>query len=224
MKKLFALLLVFAMIFATLPFTAFASEATSMQSQLTIKACNAFPEYANKIRAQEQQASKEKLSITSNQSKDVVINETRNISDKESITYTEFSDGLIMLTTSSVSYSTTTTHVISSGSRTYYTMDILAELVGFSGCHATLHNVKYIIDTNGYDKINSFGYSTRGSKCTGCDVGIYPAAESASGPAKLTATIHFLFGNASEGDVCRTELVMTVGSNSMRISYQNLDG
>ena len=143
MKKLFALLLVFAMIFATLPFTAFASEATSMQSQLTIKACNAFPEYANKIRAQEQQIAHNQLSVLSNQSKDVIINETRDISDTESITYTEFSNGVIMLTGSSVSYDVESDNTATSGSNVNHTVDIYAELVGYPNCHVNLYDIKY---------------------------------------------------------------------------------
>ena len=223
MKKLFALLLVFAMIFATLPFTAFASEATSMQSQLTIKACNAFPEYANKIRAQEQQIAHNQLSVLSNQSKDVIINETRDISDTESITYTEFSNGVIMLTGSSVSYDVESDNTSTSGSNVNHTVDIYAELVGYPNCHVNLYDIKYTIVKNGYDKITSKGTSVKGSKCTGCSVAIYPSTESSSSKAKLTADIYFQYGSGSAGNFCWTQLVMSVGGDSRSISYNNLD-
>ena len=222
MKKFLSLLIAFAMVFTVFPFTAFASENTYEEIQIATKACAAFPEYADKIQAKLQNADAQ-IAAFSDSPRTIVTNETRDISDKESITYTEFSDGLILLASSSVSHSVSSGGSSTSGSKTTYTITISTSLVGYSGCTAKLKNVKYVIDTSGYDKITSAGTTEKGTNCTGCSARISRSTETSSQKAEMVASITYLYGNASAGQFCSTELVMTVGNNQRSISYSNLD-
>lgn len=94
MKKLFSVLLSVLIILGTLPFSASASEGALNQGELIELACEVFPEY-------EEYLKNPPVSIPSRSSNDdigeVVSNETRSISDTESMTMTLYSTGYVIV-------------------------------------------------------------------------------------------------------------------------------
>lgn len=94
MKKLFSVLLAVLILLGTLPFSVAASEGNLEQGKLIELACEVFPEYEVYLK-------NPPVSIPSRSGNDdigeVVSNETRSISDTESMTVTLYSTGYVVV-------------------------------------------------------------------------------------------------------------------------------
>lgn len=163
MKKLFSLFLAVIMIFAILPVSAFA-DGDSFESydyQVAL-AKQIFPEYRDKL---------EGKSVTANAGQPracaekpiITVRETRPVDGNTDMTYTEYDNGLVTLSTArfqkNAEYEVTDEKVYSS--YTEYTADIVAIVVEGPIFNAT--GVKYRIYPSAYDKVMSAGsYSIKG--------------------------------------------------------------
>ena len=93
MKKLFSILLSFAIVISLFPTTVFASESSKYE-EIVAAACKAFPEYASKIVAD---ASKNSTGTQACAPVSLVRCETRAVSTNREITYAEFTNGAVFL-------------------------------------------------------------------------------------------------------------------------------
>ena len=134
MRRCLALFLSIALLLTTVPFVVFAAETKQLgYDSLVQKASAAFPEYAEKMQ------NPRGITFLNSQSpmpRELVINETRPISDTEYITYSEYSDGLILLSGYDFTYDSTTVSDITGSTSRDITIDIEATCVndvGYTG-------------------------------------------------------------------------------------------
>lgn len=160
MKKLISLFLAVIMIFAILPVSAFADgdNFESYDYQVAL-AKQVFPEYQDKLEGKgvATYASKPgtKPSIT--------VRKTRPVDDNTDMTYTEYNNGLVTLSTARFQKNADYTVTGSTAYTTYteYTADIVAIVV--EGPTFNAKGVKYRIYPISYDKVMSAGsYSIKG--------------------------------------------------------------
>ena len=161
MKKVISLCLAALMLMTVLPFSALAANANmSERDQLIALACDTFPEYASKIRG-------EGLSIDSvlrsTQSRELVIEETRSLSESESISYIEYSDGSVYL----LDYYIIPEYFYvdsssDSATSTLYTCQINISCNFNSGAYGHITDLKYIISYSGFDQITDVGTPMKG--------------------------------------------------------------
>ena len=150
------------MLLSIIPFAASAEE-TAMPSkpELIDKACNIFPEYADVIRGENLQ-----MSIYSAFAVPVVTtNITRNISDSETMTYTEYSDGTAYITLAEWKFDADVTdaEVQLGNNATYHTVSFAVTCnMGDTGTFY-LNDLQYTVHSYGYDEITNEGkYDTDG--------------------------------------------------------------
>ncbi len=220
MKKWISFVLSFALLIGVLPFSVSADEEENIANQLVTDACIIFPEYASKISSKHNGINPASIPA---ESKTLLVQESRPLTNSTTIHYSEYSDGTIMLASDSVSYSTTVVDSVTGGVKTTYTININASLVGYSGCTCTLKNVKYMIDSSGYDKIISQGTSQKDTNCTSVIPYIVYNTETSSRNAMAYYDIYYRFGSG-EGMLCWTQLTLEVGNNGRYITYENLEG
>ena len=157
MKKIISLLLAVIIISGFLPISTYASESpSSARQELINSACDAFPEFASKIKTAPESATYG-VSRTV-QSCHLVVEETRKISDTEYIAYSEFSDGAVYLT----SYALLSTYSVNSitsdnASTTVFSANISTTCNYNGDFFATIHNVRYAIVAGDYDYFISAG-------------------------------------------------------------------
>ena len=102
MRKTLALLMSLILALSLVPFGAFAAEENpSAYDTLVNKAAAVFPEYAEKLLNPSCNPSVFSQNAASST---LITRETRAFSDTESITYTEYSDGLILLSGCVIDY------------------------------------------------------------------------------------------------------------------------
>lgn len=152
MQKYMSALLVLMMFILVFPIGVHAAESTDTnQSELVSLACEVFPEYKNKLL---------NPSISTNscsiQQRELLINEQRAVSDTESLLYTEYSDGTILLTSHSGTYTRTVNSIDSSSQAVIYDITIKAEIVGYDG-YFKLSNVNYSLINSQNDQITATG-------------------------------------------------------------------
>lgn len=98
MKKCLSVIIAITLFLSVFPLTAFAAEDTSEYDALMDLACEVFPEYAASIR---NSASSRTFSSRSADELSVVYQETRRISDTESLTLAQLSSGDVIVINSS---------------------------------------------------------------------------------------------------------------------------
>ncbi len=218
MKKIISMILVAVLLCTSLPMSAYASEDEIVREELLTKACEAFPEFADKI-TNPQISMAPNTRSTGNQ--EPVYTETRQLSDTETIIYTEYASGLVLLTGIEGEWSRTVNDYESSSFAVIYDINITASLNEPSGTFR-LKNVKYTLVNNGYDAILSKGTPSRSTGCNGATEIVARMNETASQDAMILYELHFQF--ASSGYyTCRTELTLTVGDNRADITHVNTD-
>ena len=164
MKKLVSFCLAVIMIFAILPVSAFAAESDNFESydyQVAL-AKQIFPEYRDKL---------EGKSVTANAGQPracaekpiITVRETRPVDGNTDMTYTEYDNGLVTLSTARFQKNADYTVTGSTAYTTYteYTAKIVASVI--EGPTFTATGVKYRIYPVSYDKVVSAGsYSIPG--------------------------------------------------------------
>lgn len=195
MRKFVSLFLTLALLLTTISFEVSATEIEqSSYDSLIQKAAAAFPEYAEKIQNPKNSAYLYSRDATP---RELLVSETRPISDVESITYAEYSDGLILL--SGYDFTCDSTVVDSSTGSTYkkYTIDVEAACIaeGYNG-YFYLDGVSYIL-RNGYDNFDSItapGTERKGTNCVSASRTDYTQNESYTGYARIAYYLGFRIG------------------------------
>lgn len=221
MKKFMALLLSLSLLLTMMPLYASAAEQEQKRGDTLInKAVFLFPEYSEKLLNPTYKPTDSTRATTA---RALVVKETRPFSNTESITYTEYSDGLILLSAYDVDY---TTEVVGpyphpNLSVRNFTINIEATSVvtGYRG-YFELNNVSYTINTglNNYDCITNFGTGIKGDNCTGAELTDDVENETATNYARLQYNLAFRIGPHS-GDFITTELIMHVGEDTAVIDH-----
>ena len=158
MKKMLAIMLAIVVMVSLLTVNVAATGIKGgemyKRNEIMEKACQVFPEYAAIIRTENRNTAY-KAKSHSDKRLHVVREETRSAGPNRNITYTELSDGAVLLASYSFYYSDNTTHEPPHGGETKYTATIDVMCTASYGVF-TLRNIKYTI-SDGYDKITSPG-------------------------------------------------------------------
>lgn len=221
MKKSLSFCLAVIMILTFLPINASASETpTSDHDRLVSLACEIFPEYAHNIRN----------SNTTTFSADgitedryIVFSETRNVSENEYMMYTEYSDGLALLTDYSFDYKILTYNPTTGAGATEVTMSLEAtcEESGYNGVFY-IDNFRYVLDSYGYDSIISLGTTRTTGSCKLSSVNYpnpdYYLYETASDDAYVNYALDYWPGDSGYFTL-NSYLEIKVGNNGCTITH-----
>lgn len=220
MKRLFAMLISFALVFTLLPVDALAMESKrSGYDSLVEKAAAVFPEYSGKLLNPSYQNA---MYTHDPADRVLVVKETRPISDRESITYIEYSDGLILLSGYNFTYESTVVDSSTGSTERKYTIDIEAACVFESSPdgYFYLDGVSYIL-RDGYDNFDSItdpGTARLGDNCLEPSRTNYVADESYTGYARLEYRLGFRYGTG-DGDFVTSDLFIHVGEDTAIVDH-----
>lgn len=220
MRKIVAVIVSLALAIMLIPVGVFADEDGAEYNALVRKAATAFPEYAEDLLNPTCS-----LSTYANDSfeRTLVHQETRPISDKEFITYTGYSDGLILLSNYTFDYDTNVTSDDGiNASRRNVTIDISATCVVesyYTGVFK-LKGFSYRLNKgyDVYDSITSKGTPTAKNDITYTE-GRYVKNESAYGYAELGYSLNFQLDENLPGAVLQSNLNIYVGEDTMLIYH-----
>lgn len=220
-KKFLAFLMSLLMICSLIPFGAMAEEEnSSAYDTLVNKAAAVFPEYASKLLTPGYHSSVFSGHTTP---RTIVVNETRAFSDKESIGYTEYSDGLILLRSCELDYESDCPG--GGGLDKNITINVTATCVnGSYKGYFYLDGVTYRLNKglNNWDKISNAGTARRGDNCLYSNRSEFISSESATGYARIEYSLSFKIGSKS-GDVLQTFLRISVGEDTAVIAHDSYD-
>lgn len=226
MKRFLAMALSLVMLFTFVPFSASADEeAEGSDNPLIEKAVAVFPEYADKLlNTQSTSAASDpsdSVQAASEGERVLVVKKSRPISDSEVITYSEYSDGVVLL--SNYDCTCDSTLVSSSSGSTYkkYTINIEAACVanGYYG-YFYLNNVSYTLNTglNNYDQITNAGTASKGTNCVGATRTDFTPKESLTGYATIIYRLGFRSGTQSTQFVT-SDLTLSVGEDTAVLDH-----
>lgn len=230
MKRKISMLLGVFVIICTLPLTAFATTAQESpvlaREKLIQSACEAFPEFQEKIM---EQSGESTLAPYSAKVRHIVYSETRAISDNKKIQYCEYSDGVILL--SSVVYESRSANITvnsreSSSFAVNYDVTIEATMPYISG-YFKLSNVKFTLINTQYDCITSLGTPSKSGNCTKYQrvlpsSATTPIYETASGDAKILYDVWFQYGSGG-AQTKWTQVTFCVGKDTFSCDFVDLD-
>lgn len=218
MKRLMSFLLVLAVIFvvAPMPVSASQGEKLSGQEELIALACETFPQYENKILSRRGYADNAR-SIASNRS--LVITETKNISDNELVVYSEYSDGMILLSYAQYRYTTTTNSLEQEGSRTLWNVTVRATSVDVTGAYFELRNVQFTVYATTYDRITNVGTYTEYGRCMMHTQATPVLNETASTKANIVCCLSWNLNDSISGGWINSVLRFEVGNNDFNVIH-----
>lgn len=212
------------MLFTTMPVVQAADSSVNTHEELINLACEVYPEYASKIRNQKILSSSR---TRSSEPPELIYSDSRDASNGGTLLYSEYSDGVILLTSYTPKKSVTVVDSNTGAGATAYTINIVATCTGTNGTF-TAKNVKYTTISSSYDRIDSVGtHKEETAEMTGyiaCslqNVTPNPYAkmnESASGNAELTYYLTFKYA-PYEGSFIATKLTLSVGHNSATVTH-----
>lgn len=216
MKRIMSLLLVFVMVLVIAPVPAHAASSTEndVQAEMLETACDVFPEYADKIMAQVPMTANARSASTT---RDLVVSESRNVSDDRVIVYSEYSDGLVLLADYDYRYQTITNSQDIDGSTTYVDIDIRATSNYFYG-YFELQNVQFTIYGRGYDRITNVGSYVVTGDCAINKTYTSVLNETASGKAQIQYRLHWKL-NDLPAAVTTSMFLFQVGNNGFTVSH-----
>lgn len=225
-RRLVSILIAIVMLFSSVP-VAFATNVIDDQQELIDLACEIFPEYANKILYQKALPP----SVMRISDVELVHSESRNVSNSKTLLYSEYSNGIILLTeTENEPAEVKYVDITSGSSSTVYTINIKATCTDAYGTF-NAENIKFTLISSAYDRIDSKGtYSFSNPEMLGfigCQlVNTAPDPnprvvwnESASGNAEIEYMLMFRFA-AYAGSFLNTHLVLDVGDNNYIVSHK----
>lgn len=226
MKRTLSLIFALVILVNVMSFGVYARETSSGRDELLNKACLAFPEYANKIKADTLPAT---AMARSTAPREVVYSDTRALSSTEYVAYTEYSDGLfaVDLLTVNASFNAQTSDMDTEqvGSATHFTVSIKATC-SLTSSYFEVTNVKFTIYAYANDRITKAGSpsahnpaNSSGDKCTYVSSTLV-SIENGSTPASLTYPLTFRYSQDS-GDFFSTSLLLEVGNNTYSLSHIN---
>lgn len=219
MKKLIALLISFALLITVFPFGVSAvTDDQQRNSLLNEKAASVFPEYADKILNPDCRVSIDTRSTTN---REIVAKEARAFSDHEYFTYTEYSDGLILLSEYKFDAAPTYLYTDQGDGYTEITSSIVAWCLSddYEG-YFYLDDITYRLNdgVNNFDTITNPGTPRNGANCESAERISYEANESYYGYADVSYRINFRIGS-SGGAVLNSILSFAVGEDTAVLDH-----
>lgn len=220
MKRMISCLLLLCAIIFVYPVNVEASAYVrssdlGVREEIISAACEIFPEYASKIVCQPENLINT-MSLSSEKS--IVVSESRNYAENRIITYTEYSDGLVVLADSDYSYTQTINNQVVDGNKTHVTLTVRATCNVVSG-YFELRNVKFTIYGSSYDKITDVGsYVTSGNCQHSQNVHTPILNETASTKATIQHRINWRFSSYPGGWIV-SMLTIEVGNNVFRVTH-----
>lgn len=200
MKKCLSLIMAIVLICCVFPISVSATEPEVLSRNALIEeACNLFPEYESKIRGKN-------LSATYSQSRSsdnckLVYEETRSVSNTQNITYSEFSDGTVYVTGSTINawYQTNFTESDNSFT-TIYTGNFTITSNVNENALIVIEKIKFAIATayNSMDYMISPGSATTESSAKVNSAIITRETETTNLPAEITYRIQFTSADKTE--------------------------
>ena len=218
MKRLITLILCICLIGVSIPFSVSANEADTERDRLVATACEVFPEYASKITHSPENF---KNRARNSEARELVHNETRKVSDNQFMTYSEYSDGVVLLSSSNYRYSTVQNGQETSGQNTTVTITITAACNIISGSFK-LTNARYTISRNGYDRIDSAGTMSIVEKCYMHTTYTPIWNETASQKARIAYRLSWYLG-PDPGDYLCSVVSLKVGNNGAIVAHVDYD-
>lgn len=222
MKRMLALILIWVMILTS---TTLPVHATEQDDDLLSKACIVFPEHSSKILGT---VSPVRATGRSSSSNNTVISETRPVSDREYITYTEYADGQIILTdvrgTNPFSYNKTINSYFSGSGGSTTDITITVQYVGQSSTTGKfmLENIIYSNSSEALSVINSAGTaSVTGSFDYDSSKTTIVYNETNSAPAKIRYVLSYVYDTHIPGAVSTGVLLFELKSGNATISVSN---
>lgn len=223
MKKAIALLVSLIMLFVNcaLPASAavYDSEPEVQVNDLLVLACEVFPEYADRITTE--------YHSSNSRSARTLVREISRESDNGSIfTYTEYSDGLVLLTESEVDFKCeeTQTDMEVEQSITRCTLSVRAFSNKFTYGYFQFNNIRFVLDRFNYDYITSYGSAIKyGSPlCLSPSTPTVIYNETASRRAQISYFIHWDTNDPISKDYWPTELRIVIGNTTYSVSHIDL--
>lgn len=219
MKKLLALFLSVALMFTLVPFGVSASDTQqSGCDALVDKAVAAFPEYAAKMLNPSYCPS---VNTRNTKARVLVVSETRPISDTESITYAEYSDGLVLLSDYNFTCEATEVDSYTGSAYTSITINIEAASIstGYNG-YFNLDGVSYRLydGYDNFDRITNLGTERKGTNCISASRDTYTLKESDTGYAGIEYSLGFRIGPKT-GQFVTSKLYFYVGCDTADVSH-----
>lgn len=219
MKKLVALLISFALLITVFPFGVSAvTDDQQRNSLLNEKAASVFPEYADKILNPDCRVS---TNTRSKINREIVVNETRTVSDYEYLTYTEYSDGLILLNDCDFYAESEGVNTVTGVGYRQITANVTAWCVSnYYDGYFYLDNITYRLNDgdNNFDTIINPGTPRKGQNCTTSIRSSYTQDESNSGYAKISYSLVFKTGSGAK-DTATSNLAFYVGEDTASVSH-----
>lgn len=219
MKRFLCILLSLLLVATAIPYNVLAAETnTSERDELIELACEVFPEYEDTIRGN--------ITTTYNRSRanrSVLFNETRKISETQSLTYSQLSDGTAILSSSdySFNYLTSDTDIESETNVIKVTLNVTVTCTASDGVFI-LSNVKYTTYKNTYDSITSKGSPSTNQFCM-YDSHSYRYDETSTQSAFIYYRITFqLSEGSSMADGVQAGFTLSVRNDGMNISLVNV--
>lgn len=220
MKRFVIMLLAFALLLGTMSFNVSAVEIEqSGHGALVQKAMSAFPEYAEKL--ENPKGGAEFISREAS-IRELLVNETRAISSKEYITYTEYSDGLILLSGYEFTADTTTVNYVTGASSRDITINIEATCVNdvnYDG-YFYLNGVSYSLRNSDFDIITNPGTASREGYCTKATRTVFTAQETLTGYARIAYDLCFQLGPTGYYTM-NSELLVYVGEDTAIVEHMD---
>lgn len=218
MKKYFAIVLACILLLNTLPLGASATEADQEgYDSLVRKASIAFPEHADKMNNPEGLAS---AYSRNGEPREVLIKDTRAVSEEEFVTYTEYSDGLILLSGYKFTADSEATSNVQGATSRDITIDIEATCVNdtpYKG-YFYLEGVSYSLKYSDYDCITNTGTASSTGYCTKATRFLYNKTETDTSYAELGYELHFQIGPTGYHTV-DSVLILWVGEDTAVLEH-----
>lgn len=216
MKKCLSLVLTFVLLLSAIPFGAFAAETNQPSYDLLIqKASVAFPEYTEKM--QNPAVNYASFSRTASP-RELLVSETRSISNTETITYTEYSDGVILLSSTTLTADTTTQDYVTGSTYRKITVDIEAAYTGDKKGYFYLEGVTYRLNDSDYDVITSAGTASKSGSCTSATRTRFSSKETDTSYAQIIYNLEFVVGPTEDYTVIST-LYFYVGTDTAIVEH-----
>ena len=216
MKKFLVAFLSIVLLFTSIPFAASAEQ--SGNDDLVNKAAIVFPEFAEKLLTPGSHPSTRSNYASA---RVLVTSITRPASDKEYITYNEYSDGLIMLSRTHFTSDSSTVNSSIGANYKDYTVNITAACKSdyYTG-YFYIDGVSYTIfnGANVFDVITNSGTPRKGTNCTNYERGSGTLNETYFSYAQISYNLRFKVG-PSAGQEVNSLLTFSVGEDAAILSH-----
>ena len=224
MKKLVCMITALTLLLTFLAFPASATDnVNEEQAELLTMALMYFPEYNERLSENYHFPAR---NTRSTESPSIVGTTTRQISESESMTISEYSDGTLLISANQYNVIPNVSCVTPGLVAVNYVANIRATCVagGEIECsgYFTVNNIQFTLVGQQYDMITNAGTASATYPCTLLAAYTPVMNETASGYAQLRYDLQFRFSNTPTHFLTST-LVFMVGNNNYYISHTGHD-